>query len=278
MRGIPLRDWGHFAVKKPSLLLLAFLLVGALGYVAGRARAGGAPVSSPLTYSGRLLDGGVPVDGKKSIELHLWDDAIVSDLSHLKCSTIPAAAIAVNNGHFQLTLDAACTVAIRASADLWIEVRVDGVSLGRSKVGVVPYALEAGGVPFSGVEGVTATTEWPGTVPLARVTPAPIAYAAAFDTTYSAACTLARQNATWIASAAKLGSEAHACSITFTAGLFTTSPFCTCSFGVDPTLALTYGTYAYCQVKATATGAVLSGAPGTSVTALPISLICVPSP
>jgi hypothetical protein len=49
----------------------------------------------------------------------------------------------LSSGAFQVVLPAACTTAIHANGDLWVEVFVDGTTLGRTKLGAVPYAVEA---------------------------------------------------------------------------------------------------------------------------------------
>jgi hypothetical protein len=47
------------------------------------------------------------------------------------------------------------------------------VALPRTRIGAVPYAVQAAQVPWTGVAGVQADTEWPGTVPFGRVTDPP---------------------------------------------------------------------------------------------------------
>lgn len=51
--------------------------------------------------------------------------------------------VALSNGRFPIPLPDACTVAVAASPNLWIDVAVDGESLGRTKLAAVPYAVEA---------------------------------------------------------------------------------------------------------------------------------------
>ncbi|MGE5787010.1 MAG: fibrinogen-like YCDxxxxGGGW domain-containing protein, partial [Myxococcales bacterium] len=58
------------------------------------------------------------------------------------CAT-PSTSTNLINGTFQVPLTDSCADAVRASPDLWLEVLVDGASLGRSKFGAVPYAVEA---------------------------------------------------------------------------------------------------------------------------------------
>jgi hypothetical protein len=46
-------------------------------------------------------------------------------------------------GAFQVTLPDTCTAAVHANADLWVEVLVSGLAIGRTKLGAVPYAVVA---------------------------------------------------------------------------------------------------------------------------------------
>ena len=109
-------------------------------YLVGRARAAGAPTMQPLTYSGVLTDtAGAPLTGTKNIQVSLWDMA--ADGTQ-RCSAGPTAT-PLNAGAFQIVLPAACATAVHGGGDLWIEVFVDGTSLGRTKIGAVPYAIEA---------------------------------------------------------------------------------------------------------------------------------------
>src|SRR6185369_12095838 len=51
---------------------------------------------------------------------------------------------ALVSGRFKIKLPPECRAAVKGSPDVWVEVEVDGGPLGRTKLGVVPYALEAG--------------------------------------------------------------------------------------------------------------------------------------
>jgi hypothetical protein len=55
-----------------------------------------------------------------------------------------STSIALDSGRFSVALPDTCATAVKASPDAWAEVLVDGASLGRTKIGAVPYALEAG--------------------------------------------------------------------------------------------------------------------------------------
>jgi hypothetical protein len=107
------------------------------------ASADGVPTMNPLYYSGRISENGTPASGTRSIIVDLWDDAASTDTAHRKCEvTTPAAT--VTNGLFRVALDNTCVTAVQQNPDLWAEVTVGSTSLGRRKVGAVPYALEAG--------------------------------------------------------------------------------------------------------------------------------------
>lgn len=128
--------------RRIAAALGAAALIAGLSYMAGRARAGG-PSSQALTYSGVLEDGGAPVDGERSIQLHLWDDPLSADPVHRRCSIIPTQPTKVTEGRFEIVFTDLCTDAVRAADDLYLEVVVEGQSLARSRLGAVPYALEA---------------------------------------------------------------------------------------------------------------------------------------
>ncbi|HMJ57065.1 MAG TPA: hypothetical protein VK540_33580 [Polyangiaceae bacterium] len=130
---------------KTKLLWMGGLSVGAasvvLGYVAGRARASGIVATPPMTYRGVLTDiTGAPLPGStKNVQLQFWDQATGGAI---QCSVGPIA-VTLTAGAFEIALSDACTTAVHATKDLWAEVFVDGGSLNRTKLGAVPYALQA---------------------------------------------------------------------------------------------------------------------------------------
>lgn len=128
-------------VMRAAVIALTIGL-GIVGYRQTEARANGIPASTPMTYSGTLEEGGSPVTGSRNMELMLWDDATSTASSHLRCTTL-APNTPVQNGRFQVPLDNSCTAVIHSTPDLWLEVMVSGSSLGRTKVGAVPFAVEA---------------------------------------------------------------------------------------------------------------------------------------
>lgn len=108
-----------------------------------------APTAPALTYSGFLEDSGVPVSGPRLIGLSLF--AQQSGGSVL-CQ-VPQAQLEVSNGHFHVPLtDATCDAAIKSNPEVWVEVRIGSVSMPRTRIGAVPYALSvAQGVPSGAV-------------------------------------------------------------------------------------------------------------------------------
>jgi hypothetical protein len=125
-------------------LWMGGLSVGAglvvLGYAAGRARASGILQTQPMTYRGVLTDiNGALLTGSKNVQIQIWDHVTGGAI---QCSVGPIP-VTLTAGAFEIALPDACTTAVRATKDLWAEVFVDGSSLNRTKLGAVPYAVEA---------------------------------------------------------------------------------------------------------------------------------------
>lgn len=119
---------------------VACSVVGIVAYRVGKARADGVPMVNPMYYGGVLDDGGRPVEGMRNVTVRLWDMAAAGTTV---CTTV-ATGTAFSGGRFRVALDNGCTGAVRANPDLWAEVQVEGTTFPRSKLGAVPYALEAG--------------------------------------------------------------------------------------------------------------------------------------
>jgi len=120
---------------------VALSVVGMVAaYRLGKARADGVPAVNPLYYGGVLSDGGRPVEGARAVTVRLWDAATAGTTV---CTTT-AAGTTFTGGRFRVALDAACVGAVRANPELWAEVQVEGTTFPRSKLGAVPYAIEAG--------------------------------------------------------------------------------------------------------------------------------------
>jgi hypothetical protein len=110
-----------------------------VGYLSGRARASALPSSQTMAYSGVLTDtSGKPLPGPNSLQLFVWDSAMGGTQ---QCSTLPTMT-PLALGNFTIMLPDECAAKARASADLWLELYVDGSPLPRTKITAVPYALE----------------------------------------------------------------------------------------------------------------------------------------
>jgi hypothetical protein len=121
------------------LLALASLVV--VAFRLGRASAEGAPATQALTYSGTLSDSdGNPLTGPSNITLALW--ASETDTQDPLCLVTNENTDLVL-GRFAIPLPDDCAARVHEDPGIWVEVSVDGASLGRVKVGAVPYALEA---------------------------------------------------------------------------------------------------------------------------------------
>ena len=120
---------------------LALSVVGMIAaYRVGRARADGVPMVNPLYFGGMLDDGGRPLEGTRNVTVRLWDAATAG----ATVCTTNAGATAFSGGRFRVALDGTCVSAVRANPELWAELQVDTTTFPRSKLGAVPYALEAG--------------------------------------------------------------------------------------------------------------------------------------
>jgi hypothetical protein len=131
-------------MKKRNLYITGSALVAvalAAAFFAGRALAGGIPATGALTYSGLLQDvSGAPLTGSHAIQVNFWS-AATGGTTPL-CQTA-SASITLDAGRFSVALPDTCTDVVKANKDAWVDVLVDGVSLGRTKLGAVPYAVEA---------------------------------------------------------------------------------------------------------------------------------------
>ncbi|HMA93836.1 MAG TPA: hypothetical protein VKP30_14195 [Polyangiaceae bacterium] len=122
-------------------ILAATLGVGIAGtLVVQHVRAAGIPAESTLSYSGHLAaPDGTPVSGPKNIGLGVYNAAT----GGARVCDVVSSQVIVTAGRFQIALPDLCVSAIKANSDLWVEVQVDGASIGRTKMGAAPYAIEA---------------------------------------------------------------------------------------------------------------------------------------
>lgn len=134
--------------SKWSVVVGVGIGIASAAFLAGRAFAGGIPTSQPLVYSGVLQNAdGTPFTASgHSIEVKLWDSGAPGGGSQL-CDTQSRPLILDASGRFSVPLvDGAndCVKAIGAHPDTYVEIILDGAVIGqRSKLGAVPYAVEA---------------------------------------------------------------------------------------------------------------------------------------
>jgi microcystin-dependent protein len=129
-------------MRKPIRITGVVLLLGAGLYAAVKVAADGIPSRQPFYYSGQLSEGGAPITGSRKLTINLWADADARDGERPLCATRADVTLA-DDGRFRVPLADGCKAEVQSHADTYVEVVVDGASLGRSKVGAVPYAAEA---------------------------------------------------------------------------------------------------------------------------------------
>ena len=118
---------------------IGLVTAGAVLWAVG-ARGAGVPAANALTYTGYLeTPEGAPVTAPVNVSIALWSAASAGT----KACEAAAEMVTPVAGRFQITLPQTCTTAVKAQPDLWLETTVDGAALGRTKLGAVPYALEA---------------------------------------------------------------------------------------------------------------------------------------
>jgi hypothetical protein len=94
-----------------------------------------APLNSRISYQGMLAENGAPVDGSRDMTFRLYsDDACITLLeSHIKSD------VTVSDGLFSVELDVGH--GYFDGQGLWLEVEVEGTSIGCREILSVPYAL-----------------------------------------------------------------------------------------------------------------------------------------
>ncbi len=107
-----------------------------IGYAMGRAHATGIPPTHALSYTGMLLNNGVPDTRPHAVTVELW----AAGASSAACSTTWNGT--PDGGRFTVALDDTCVAAIHANPALEVKVLVDGSSLGQTAVTAVPYSVE----------------------------------------------------------------------------------------------------------------------------------------
>jgi hypothetical protein len=107
-------------------------------------RADGIPTTEPLAYSGVLLNSvGTPVTSAVSARLSLWDDQTATLSANKKCETSVPTLTPDSGGRFRIVLDPTCLPAVKTNPNLWVQIEIGTSALPRTKLGAVPYAVEA---------------------------------------------------------------------------------------------------------------------------------------
>lgn len=128
-----------FLGKRPRSWVNAFGSAAVVSFIALQLTAAD-PVLTPLTYRGYLeTPDGAPVNGVHNVGIRLMD---APQGGEERCG-LRSNEVTLVGGRFALTLPQECFGVIEGSTELWLAVEVDGVELGRSKLGAVPYAIQA---------------------------------------------------------------------------------------------------------------------------------------
>jgi hypothetical protein len=131
----------HRLLSRRGLVLGGLVIAAAVGFGLHAARAS-IPATNALSYTGTLMDGaGNPLTDPHAVEIGVFD---------VDTGGTPVCPIAQNptltpdvHGGFRMQLSDACATDIEQNPDLWLEVKVDGTPLARTKLGAVPYAVAA---------------------------------------------------------------------------------------------------------------------------------------
>lgn len=127
-------------LRQVSAYSLIAVAASAGTLLAMRARAAGIPEKDALTYTGYLEDAdGNALGGKHSISVRF----VASATATKALCTGDAPDLELVAGRFQVALPD-CAEVVKANPELFVDVQVDGAWLGATKLGAVPYAIEAG--------------------------------------------------------------------------------------------------------------------------------------
>jgi hypothetical protein len=126
--------------KHWSVVVAAGLGLVAVGYVAGVVRAQGIPTSQPLVFTGRLTSNGQPVtDPGRNLVVRLYQAGTTVNPVCVSSGT----PVRLDDGHFKVDLPDLCVTAVQSNNNLEAEVALDNVTIGRTRINAVPYAVEA---------------------------------------------------------------------------------------------------------------------------------------
>lgn len=127
--------------------LTALLLSAGLALQASSAIA--APPSTAFTYQGSLSDAGGPANGPTPMNFKLWDAVAAGN----QVGSTVSSTVDVIDGVFSESLDfGADSYAVNQA--LWLEIIVDGQSMGRTPMSATPFALNTRGIGVAEDGGV----------------------------------------------------------------------------------------------------------------------------
>jgi hypothetical protein len=135
--------------REQAFVVVASLALVGVGY-ALRAAASGIPGKNALSYAGVLEDANGAVSGPHNVQIVVYDAAAAGNVL---CQST-TASVDVAAGHFAVQLPDACTTVVANHTDAWVDVLVDGSDTGRTKIGAVPFAVEASHAPNADSAGL----------------------------------------------------------------------------------------------------------------------------
>lgn len=122
--------------------LTALLLSAGLAALAPSTAA--APPSTAFTYQGSLAENGDPTSGPISMSFKLWDAVAGGN----QVGSTLSSTVDVINGVFSESLDFGAG-SFADNQALWLEILVEGQSLGRTPMNATPFALNTRGIAVS---------------------------------------------------------------------------------------------------------------------------------
>jgi hypothetical protein len=135
-------------MRKSAAMATAVAGLAATWLISSRLLAGGIPATGALAYRGVLeSEDGALIAGEHDLAIELWT---APEAGERACAT-ETERHDVAAGQFSIALPDDCTAAVGNQPDLWIAVVVDGSALPRTKIGAVPYSVEAGNAAHAGV-------------------------------------------------------------------------------------------------------------------------------
>jgi formylglycine-generating enzyme required for sulfatase activity len=127
------------------VVLSAALSAGMTALLFRRVSAEGIPSAPTLYYRGTLEEAGAAVTGTRAFRVRFY----TTETGGTPACTAEAGAVTVTRGAFELPLGE-CVAAVRANANLWMELSsgtdlasATPVGITRTRLGAVPYAIEA---------------------------------------------------------------------------------------------------------------------------------------